>query len=135
MPSSDWFWGTSKKSIAYSGWFFTLLGGFLIGGGVAIILIPRWILEGIMAINPTVGINAEPYAMINLFGAFAVMIGVLLVIFGIYVINRSLRTPVMQSQPPPPPPSMEKKYCRYCGTANNKDAAYCEKCGKKIIEG
>ena len=72
------------------------------GGGVALILIPRWIMEGIMARNPTVGIDAEPYAMINLFGAFAVMIGVLLVIFGMYVINRSLRTPITQSQPPPP---------------------------------
>ena len=103
MSSSDWFWGTSKKSIAYIGWFSTLFGGFSMGGGVALILIPRWMLEGIMAINHTVGINAEPYAMVNLSGAFAVMIGVLLVILGMYVINRSLRTPITQSQPPPPP--------------------------------
>jgi hypothetical protein len=30
--------------------------------------------------------------------------------------------------------STEKKYCRYCGTENNKDAIFCEKCGKRIAE-
>ena len=28
----------------------------------------------------------------------------------------------------------EKKYCGYCGTENEKDANFCQKCGKKISE-
>lgn len=102
MSHSDWFWGTSKKSIAYSGWLFTLGGGIAIGGGIALILIPRWILQGIMAQNPTVGINAESYANINLIGMFVIMLGVLSCILGIYVINRSLSRAISQPQPPPP---------------------------------
>jgi hypothetical protein len=51
-------------------------------------------------------------------------------------------------QPPPPPPPQpqplaspqvapstqvaETKFCRYCGYGNKTDAAFCEKCGKKI---
>ena len=109
-----------------------MFGGICIGFGIAAILLPRWTLEGIMAHNPTVGINAEPYAMLNLLGAFLIMIGVLLSICGIYGINRSQKA--VASQPPPPPVSMEKKFCRFCGTENKKDAVFCEKCGKKISE-
>jgi len=39
---------------------------------------------------------------------------------------------------PAPAPTVsvpvEKKYCRYCGTENRTDAAFCEKCGKRIAE-
>jgi ABC-type transport system involved in multi-copper enzyme maturation permease subunit len=101
MSNSNWFWGTSKKSIACSGWVVTLFGGILIGGGIALILIPRWILEGVMAQNPTIGINAENYALVNLAGAFGIMIGVLSCILGIYVINRSLSRAISQPLPPP----------------------------------
>jgi uncharacterized membrane protein len=58
----------------------------------------------------------------------------------------SIKTPTTQlpvavspsaPMPPPSPPvpvSVEKKYCRYCGTENSTDAVFCEKCGKKIAE-
>lgn len=66
----------------------------------------------------------------------------------------SIKTPTIQPPttvpptppaPPPQPPSattpeppvpvsvsVEKMYCRYCGTENKTDAVFCVKCGKKI---
>jgi ribosomal protein L40E len=127
--SKSWFWGTPKQS-AYTGWFDALISGILIGAGIATILIPRWIMEGIVARHPTVVINPEPYAIVHLLGAFSIMIGTLFSIIGIYAIYRSQKTVVSQTQI-----AMEKKFCRYCGTENKKDAVFCEKCGKKISEG
>ena len=133
MSNSYMFREASKKNV-YSSLLGALISGVILGFGIFTIIVPRIILQGIMDINPTVGINAEPYATIHLFGAFLIMFGVLSFILDIFLINRSLRTPIIQSQPPPPPASMEKKYCRYCGTANSKDAVYCEKCGKNIAQ-
>jgi uncharacterized membrane protein len=54
----------------------------------------------------------------------------------------SIKTPTTQvSAAPPSSPSaptvavtVERKYCRYCGTENQSDAVFCAKCGKKIAE-
>jgi uncharacterized membrane protein len=52
----------------------------------------------------------------------------------------SIKTPTTQLPTTTPPSvptapvSVEKKYCRYCGTENKSDAIFCEKCGKKIAE-
>lgn len=32
-----------------------------------------------------------------------------------------------------PTTTTQNKYCSYCGTANNVDAAYCKNCGKKLL--
>ncbi len=34
--------------------------------------------------------------------------------------------------PAAPPTTMQNKYCPYCGTSNNIDAAYCKNCGKQL---
>jgi ribosomal protein L40E len=119
----------SSKQLAYQGWFSALAGGFFIGAGIALIVTVRWTLEGITAINPTVRIIPESYANVHLLGAISIIIGLFFSIWGIVEINRSQRTTIVQ-----PSVSIEKKYCRYCGTENKKDAVFCEKCGKKIRE-
>ena len=130
MSSSDRLWGTPKQQ-AYNGWLFALIGGGCIGFGAAVILIPRVIMEGIMAINPTVVIVPESYANVQLLGAFIIMIGLLSCILGVYMISRSQRT---LSHTQPSISTTEKKFCRYCGTENSEDAIFCEKCGKKILK-
>lgn len=43
-----------------------------------------------------------------------------------------------RGSPPVPPPTMpsvvveEKRFCRYCGAENKRDAVFCEKCARKI---
>lgn len=118
---------TTPKQSAYSGWLSALFGGFFIGVGIAGIVAVRAILEDITATNPTVRIIPESYANIHLLGAISIIIGLLFSIWGIVEINRSQRTTIVQ-----PSISMEKKYCRYCGTENRSDAVFCEKCGKEI---
>lgn len=80
---------------------------------------------------------------IVLVGLVLVLIAWILAAVGFF----SIKTPTTQlpavmppSAPAPPPApsvpvSVEKKYCRYCGTENSTDAIFCEKCGKKITEG
>jgi uncharacterized membrane protein len=77
---------------------------------------------------------------IILVGLVLLLIAWILVAVGFF----SIKTPTAQlpaaTPPPAPPPtptvavSVEKKYCRYCGTENKADAVFCEKCGKKITE-
>jgi ribosomal protein L40E len=119
----------TSKQLAYHGWFSALAGGFFIGTGITLIVTVRWTLEGITAKNPSVQIIPEAYANVHLLGAISIILGILFSIWGIVEINRSQRTAIVQ-----PLVSMEKKFCRYCGTENNKDAVFCEKCGKKISE-
>lgn len=47
----------------------------------------------------------------------------------------SLKTPtqVPAAKPVTPVPE-EKRFCQYCGTENTLEAAFCQKCGKKIKE-
>ncbi len=89
---------------------------------------------------------------IILVGALLWLIAWILAAVGFF----SIKTPTTQppAAPPPPPPapappspaatppqptgpapvSVEKVYCRYCGTENKTDAVFCVKCGKKIAE-
>ena len=126
--SGSWFWGTSKDS-AYAGWLVTLAGGFCIGAGLAIIFITRAFAEVIPTLDPSFGINPEAYANLQLMGMALFFLGLLGCLFGIFVIHRSLKT---ETGKPMVSISMEKKYCRYCGTENKSDAVFCEKCGKAI---
>jgi uncharacterized membrane protein len=46
----------------------------------------------------------------------------------------SIKTPSrLYATRPVAPISEEKKYCQYCGVENKGDAAFCQKCGKKIL--
>jgi len=73
---------------------------------------------------------------IILVGVILLLIAWILAAIGFF----SIKTPTTQSPAATPPPSptvpvsVEKKYCRYCGTGNKSDAIFCEKCGKKITE-
>ena len=45
----------------------------------------------------------------------------------------SIKTPTqLPTTPPSVSATLEKKFCQYCGTENNTDATYCQKCGKKM---
>ncbi|MGD8506413.1 MAG: DUF973 family protein [Candidatus Bathyarchaeota archaeon] len=81
---------------------------------------------------------------IILVGAVLQFIAWILAAVGFFSI-KTTTTQVSAAPPsPPPPPSppsaptvvvtVEKKYCRYCGTENQSDAVFCAKCGKKIAE-
>lgn len=44
-------------------------------------------------------------------------------------------TPPASSEPQPSPPKpLAKIHCVYCGAENQTDAAFCQKCGKKIVK-
>ena len=124
----SWFWGTSKSS-AHAGWLVTLAGGFGMGAGLAIIFVTRIFVEVIPTLNPNIQINPEAYANLQLMGMGIFFLGLLVCLFGFFVIHRSLKT---ETGKPMVSISMEKKYCRYCGTENKSDAVFCEKCGKAI---
>jgi len=91
LPNSDKFWGAPKQS-AFVGLFLLIIGGIIIGGGIAFIIVParplRSILDAWMNITPTVDINPEFYAMVYLFGALAITVGLVLCIVGMYVVNK-----------------------------------------------
>lgn len=119
----------TPKQLAYSGWFSALVGGFLIGGGIVLIFAIRVFAEKIPTFNPNLSIESEYYAQSHLLGAVFIFVGLLFCLLGIYETHRSQRIAIAQ-----PSVSMERKFCRFCGTENNKDAVFCEKCGKKISE-
>ena len=127
MPKSNsWFWGTSKQS-AYTGWFITVFGGAGIGAGVAILYVTRLLTE--IAGKNNISFDPILFADVQLFGTVLIFIGLFGCIFGILAIHNSMKTVNGKSMVSV---SMEKKFCRYCGTENKSDAAFCEKCGKKI---
>jgi len=83
------------------------------------------------AVNPQY--ENSLYEMMVLF-----VMGVIFLFLGIVMFLSSLyRTSIASSHRiliAKPSVSMEKKYCRYCGTENNKDAIFCEKCGRRISQ-
>jgi len=131
MSSSRSRWFGTPKQAAYSGWFSALLGGAMIGAGIAVILIVRVFASLIPTYNPNLGINPESYAALHIIGAVLIFLGFLFGLMGIFEIRYSQKTIAEKSAVSV---SMEKKYCRYCGTENNRDAVFCEKCGKRISE-
>ncbi len=128
---SDKLWGTPKQS-AYFGWFFALLGGVMVGAGVVVMVLTRWFQEFLTAHN-FVG-NPGDFATVQLYGAIFIFLGIFVAIIGIFAINHSQKKIVSQSLPSQTPVSIEKKFCRFCGTENKKEAVFCEKCGKQISE-
>jgi hypothetical protein len=115
----------SKSAKAYGGWFLTLLSGFCMGFGVGILLVIRIFVERWGVGDPSA------YSDLHLYVVILVFIGLVLGGIGIYEIYSSLKT---VSPQPSITTLAEKKYCRFCGTENKKDAVFCEKCGKKISE-
>jgi uncharacterized membrane protein/ribosomal protein L40E len=68
-------------------------------------------------------------AIIPVIGEIIKVIAWILAAVGFFSIKESTQpattTPVASA-------TEEKKFCRYCGAQNTSDAAFCEKCGKKI---
>lgn len=124
------FWGFSEQS-AYVGWFVTLSGGVGIGVGCAMVFFARVFAQIIPTLNPNLMIDPEGYANLQLLGSIFIFMGLLGCIFGIMAIHHSQKT---VTEKPVASVTMEKKFCRYCGTENKTDAVFCEKCGKKLVD-
>lgn len=138
----------SKYSKGYGGWFSGLLGGIIIGFGIMILVIAPVAMEAKEAwtneINdilntwrnlhpqdniPTAHVPSESYyafANIQLYGAIALFIGLAFGVVGIYEVYSSLKT-----VSPKPLVSVEKRYCRYCGTENKSDAVFARNVERK----
>lgn len=113
----------SKPLKAYIGWFLALIGGFAIGFGAGVLMIMRMLVE-----------RWDYAGDLSLLSDFLIICMILVLLgvvaggIGLYAIHSSLKT----ESPKPSLPSLEKKFCRYCGTENKSDAVFCEKCRKKL---
>jgi hypothetical protein len=113
----------SRSLKVYGGWFFGLIGGFMLGFGVLGLAFMRAIVERFGVGDP------HAYADLQIYCTIAIIIGLVLGAIGIYETYSSLKTTFTK---PSVTSLTEKKYCRYCGIENKSDAVFCEKCGKKI---
>lgn len=115
---------------------------------LGIFVITEWIVGSLgvlalFALNETVTLTADISTVISqiLTTLFALLAGLV----GPALASRQ-RTEAMLPPIPMPPPftsptptqpvpevkPQEKKFCPYCGAEQKPDAAFCEKCGKKI---
>ena len=76
---------------------------------------------------------------LNILLPILAMVGVVAMIEGAYYIYRAeqMSSQIREESKPQmekisKPLGEGKFYCRYCGALNQKDAVYCEQCGKKI---
>jgi ribosomal protein L40E len=106
--------------------FLSIVGGIIVGFGVGLGIFGKWVIEELF------GVGSGPLARFYLYGEISLVVGLIPCIVGIYVVNHSLKTDTVK--PIADKPIVPgKKFCRYCGTENNKDAVFCEKCGKNIM--
>ena len=82
---------TKGKRRVYLGSLLALWGGFLSGMGLAGVLIPRAIITQILAIDENVRLNLEDYSYYQLMAVSAIIVGVILVGFGIYYQGRTFK--------------------------------------------
>jgi len=89
--------GNQKKG-AYLAWVFALMGGLLVGMGLAIIFVSRAIIGQVLSVDSSLRVNFDAWGNIQLLGAFSILLGILSLILGLYYIGRYHR---MVAPPPP----------------------------------
>jgi uncharacterized membrane protein YdbT with pleckstrin-like domain len=85
------------KKGAYYGYVFALLGGLLVGFGVAAIFVTRTLINQVISVDSSLSVNFESYGNIQLMGMFIILVGVVSAILGLYTISRNHR---METPPP-----------------------------------
>jgi uncharacterized membrane protein len=78
-------------------------------------------------------------AAIPLIGEILKLVAWILAAVGFFSIRMPTHVPTVppvapapQVAPPTVPAAQEKRFCQYCGAANNLDASFCQRCGKRI---